>query len=137
MVVTNDSLERTEQETRLAGFFKLMSTKYHCPVVCTVESTKGVLVNKTSESNIKGSASLQFRSDLTILMYSSFGVQDDSKMFFWDENGVAQPIVKARISKNKMGSFKGDLWFKFYKECSKFEECSELEQLDFTKRFAE
>ena len=135
MVNLARNTEKTEQESLLAGFFKHMSTKYSCPVICTVESTKEILTTKTTENSIKGSSSLQFRSDLTLLLYSDFEVETGGKMFFHDDDGDPHPIVKVRISKNKMGSFRGDIYYKFYKDLSKFEEIEEQQQQEMVRQF--
>ena len=55
-------------------------------------------------------------------------------MFFYDNNGVANPIVRVSVSKNKGSGFKQSLFFKFYKQYSKFVECDEQEQIDFRKK---
>ena len=131
------AVERTEQETQLAFFFKNMSNVYNCPIVCTVEANKGIADARIKEADIKGSASISFRSTLTLLLSSDFeadGVEDSGNMFFYDNNGVANPIVRVSVSKNKGSGFKQSLFFKFYKQYSKFVECDEQEQIDFRKK---
>ena len=127
-------MSTTDKETELAGFFKHMAGVYDVPVVCTAENTKGVANAKVDESNIKGSASIQYRSDLTILLSSSFEVSDKSEMYFYDEKGVAQPIVKLQVSKNKMSDFRKDIYYKFYRLYSRFEECSPDEQSEYRRK---
>jgi len=134
MVKYPKNVDRTEQETQLAGFFKHMSGLYNVPVVCTVEATKDVATSM-KESAIKGSSSLQFRSDLTILLSSDFEADDKSDMYFYDDVGIAQPIVQLKVSKNKLSSFRKSLYYKFYREFSKFEECTEEEQKEFARKF--
>ena len=134
MVKYPKNVDRTEQETQLAGFFKHMSGLYNVPVVCTVEAGKDVAVNMR-EVDIKGSSSLQFRSDLTILLSSTFESDDRSDMYFYDDRGIAQPIVALRVSKNKLSAFRKTLYYKFYREFSKFEECTEEEQREFARKF--
>lgn len=126
--------DRTEQETQLAGFFKHISAVYNVPVMCTVEATKDVAI-EMKESAIKGSSSLQFRSDLTILLSSDFEVDPKSSMYFYDEsNGEANPIVELRISKNKFSGFRKALYYKFYRDRNKFIECTEAEQQEFKRQ---
>lgn len=126
--------DRTEQETQLAGFFKHISAVYNVPVVCTVEATKDV-AQEMKESSIKGSSSLQFRSDLTILLSSDFEVDPKSTMYFYDEtNGEAQPIVQLQVSKNKFSGFRKSLYYKFYRDRNKFIECTEAEQQEFRRK---
>jgi DNA primase catalytic core len=130
MVTTNRSGERTEQESMLAEFFKNVSNRYSCPVICTVESSKAVLVN-TDEFSIKGSSSLSTRSDLTLLLSSDFGTDPSkSKMKFLDDNGKLNPIVRVSITKNKFAGFRGDLYYRFYNEISTFEEMTEDEMTE-------
>jgi hypothetical protein len=125
--------DRTEQETQLAGFFKHMSGLYNVPIICTVEATKDVAINM-KEAYIKGSRSLQFRSDLTILLSSDFESDPKSTMYFYDDKGEANPIVQLRVSKNKMSGFRRSIYYKFYRNCSKFDECSEIEQQEYGRK---
>ena len=57
-----------------------------------------------------------------------------SPKYFYDEKGEVQPIVKVRISKNKMSGFKRSIYFKFYREFCKFEECDHAEQQEHGRR---
>ena len=128
------NIERTETETLLAEFFKRMAGLYDIPVVCTVESTKEIANTAVHESNIKGSSSLQFRSDLTLLLSSDFESSNKSEMYFYDDQGIANPIVKVKVSKNKMSGFKKSIYFKFYPLYSRFEECTEEEQKEYGRK---
>lgn len=133
MVEWKKKADRTEIETQLAFFFKQMSNIYDCPVVCTVEATKGIADSKIKETDIKGSSALQFRSTLTLLLSSDFEVEEKSNMYWYNDKGVAQPIVKVRVSKNKGSSFRRSLYYKFQRDCSKFIECTEQEQHEFSR----
>jgi DNA primase len=137
MVKWSKNVDRTEQETQLAFFFKSMSNIYRCPVVCTAETGKGV-ADRTREVDIKGSSTLQFRSTLTLLLSSDFETDGDegkSEMYFYDEKGVAQPVVRVSVSKNKGSSFRKALFYKFYRDQSKFIECTTEEQDEYRRKF--
>ena len=126
-------METTAQESMLASFFKRMSTKFNCPVICTVETTKGAVTDE-SEGMIKGSSRLQFASDLTLLLWSDYGVDPKSKMYFHDENGKPNPVVRVKLSKNKMDGWKDSIYYKFYNFESRVEEFTESEQIEFTQK---
>lgn len=132
--LTRKNIDRTELETQLAGFFKHMAGLYDIPVICTVESTKGVADSVIDESAIKGSSALQFRSDLTLLLSTDFECSSKSVLYFYDDKGEAQPIIKVRISKNKMSGFKKSIYYKFFRECSKYEECPIVEQQEYGRK---
>jgi replicative DNA helicase len=135
MVQAPKMKDKTEQESEIAGFLKNMATKYSCPVLCTVESTKDVINTKTTESSIKGSASIQFRSDLTLLMYSDYENTKDYEMQYPNaELKTNLPIVKVQISKNKMGSFRGPLFYKFIPMYAKFIECGKTEMDEWAEK---
>lgn len=136
MVTLNKkNVDRTETETQLALFFKHISGVYQVPVVCTVESTKGVAKTTIDESTgVKGSSSIQFRSDLTLLLYSDFEVDPKSDMYFYDEQGEANPIVGIKVTKNKFSSFRRTLYYRFYRNFAKFVECTSEEQLDYGRK---
>ena len=137
MVKWPKNVDRTEQETQLAFFFKHMANTYQCPVVCTVEANKGISDSRTKEADIKGSSALSFRSTLTILLSSDFEADgtDNSEMYFYDEHGIAQPIVRLAVSKNKGSGSRKALFYKFYRDFSRFEECTPEEQDAFKRKF--
>lgn len=135
MVEWKKKAERTEIETQLAFFFKQMSGKYDCPIVCTVEANKGIADSKIQESDIKGSSALQFRSTLTLLLSSSFEADESSEMFFYDEKDIPQPVVKLKVAKNKGSSFRKSLYYKFYRESGRYVECTEEEQKEYARKF--
>jgi hypothetical protein len=136
MVEWKKKVERTEAETQLAFFFKAMSNIYNCPIVCTVESGKGVSDTKMKEGDIKGSSALSYRSTLTLLLSSDFEADggDAGEMYFYDNVGIANPIVQAQVSKNKGSSFRKSLYFKFLRNYSRFEEGTEVEQQEFARK---
>jgi DNA primase catalytic core len=128
------NIERTEQEVLLAGFFKHMAGLYDIPVICTVEGTKGVTDSTMKESGIKGSSSLQYRSDLTLLLSSDFEVANSSELYFYDDKGEANPVVRVQVSKNKMSGFRKSIYFKFYRNFNKFIECTAQEQQEYGRK---
>lgn len=137
MVKWPKNVDRTEQETQLAFFFKHMANTYQCPVVCTVEANKGISDARTKEADIKGSSALSFRSTLTMLLSSDFEADgsENSEMYFYDENGIAQPIVRLAVSKNKGSGSRKALFYKFYRDWSKFVECTPEEQDEYKRKF--
>jgi replicative DNA helicase len=134
VTLSRKNIDRTEVETQLAQFFKHMAGLYNIPIVCTVESTKGVTESTMNEGNIKGSASIQFRSDLTLLLSSDFETANSSELYFYDDLGVANPIVQVRISKNKMSGFKKSIYYKFYRDYALYEECTPEEQQTYSRK---
>lgn len=137
MVKWPKNVDRTEQETQLAFFFKHMANVYQCPVVCTVEANKGISDARTKEADIKGSSALSFRSTLTLLLSSDFEADgaENSEMYFYDDNSVAQPIVRLAVSKNKGSGSRKALFYKFYRDFSRFEECTPEEQDAYKRKF--
>ena len=135
--------ERTEQESKLAKFFKEMANKYQCTIICTVEASKEILTTKISENSIKGSSSLPSMADVVILLHSSFDntdatSKDTSQMHFDDPERsnhlgqpVLHPIVRAYISKNKWNGHRENVYFRFTHDTTVYEEASEEEQRSY------
>lgn len=134
MIHYNKNVDTTEREAKLAGFLKHVAGLYHAPVVASVEAMKDIGNKGMRDTDVKGSSSIQHRADLMLLLFSDYESNDQSKMYFYDEDSQPQPIVEVKLGKNKMSGYKGRIYFKFYKSFSKFEEFSEEEQKDVRKK---
>jgi len=123
----------TEKLIRIAEELKACSTLYECPIVTTVMGTKsGMSVKSLNDDSIKGAVELQYEADTILLLESDF-YEKNSKMYYYDMEGDAKPIVSVNVSKNKVSGFKGKIFYKFLPDQSKFTECEEEEQQKFKK----
>jgi DNA primase catalytic core len=127
------SKQDTEKLIKIAEELKTCSTLYECPIITTVMGTKsGMGAKNLEDDSIKGAVELQYEADAIYLLESDF-YNDNSKMYFYDEEGEAKPIISVNVSKNKLSGFKGKLFYRFFPANSKFIECDEEEQQKFRK----
>jgi DNA primase catalytic core len=129
---TSDSVELL---TRVTQQLKHFAGLYQVPIITTVEGTKEIGSTVMKDRHIKGSVSLQYAADTIMLLNSSFFEDPKSNMYFRDEEGEARPIVAVTLGKNKSSGFKGTVYFKFYPEQSRFEECDFDEQQKYRKGY--
>ena len=134
-MVACDNLDGTELLTRVGRKLKHMTSLYNVPIITTVEGTKDVGgTNDMKDKQIKGSVTLQYGADTILLLNSDFYSNPNSKMYFRDPNtGDAKPIVRVHVSKNKISGFKGNIFYEFNPEFSKFKECSEEGQRKYRR----
>ena len=128
-------IDSIEALTKIAQQLKHLAGLYNIPIVTTVEGTKAIGSTDMKDKHIKGSVSLQFGADTIIILTSDFYDNPKSEMYFTDDEGNAKPVVKVTVSKNKISGFKGALYYKFYPEISKFEECSEEDQKKYRRGY--
>ena len=128
MVSDGKNTDETALLTEVSRSFKRWSTLYNMPVITTVQSIKSSSTGtKMNDRDIKGSVSLQYDADTIMLLSSEFYSDPKTQMYFRDEDGEARPIVRVKITKNKISGYKGTLFYKFYPEYSLFKECEEEE----------
>lgn len=137
-MVTCKNLEETALISKVCGSFKKWSALYNIPIITTVESTKQVGQKKDIyDGDIKGSVTLQYDADSIFLLWTNFnsGCGADKQLFYHREDGKGTaPIIRVKVSKNKISGFKGSLFFRFYPEYSLFQECDEAEERDMRER---
>lgn len=135
LVVMVDSLNQistsAKKETRdtymyISDKLKEWTVRYDIPVFAISELRKlphpGM---RPTNDDIKEVGDLKYDADCTILLYNEFhSKRNDAERTFVGPNGVIYPIVELIFFKNKLSGFKGTLFYKFYTDISKVEECS-------------
>jgi len=126
--------QETEKLIEISKELKRAASIYECPIVTTVMGTKSGMESKNlKDDSIKGAVELQYMADAIYLLESDF-YDDKGKMYFYDDDGESRPIISLNVSKNKLLSgFKGKIFYRFYGELMRYEECDEEEQLKFRK----
>jgi replicative DNA helicase len=134
LVVIVDSLHcintTAKRETRdimmyISDKLKEWTTKFDVPVIAISELRKlqhpGM---KPTNDDLKEVSDLKYDADATILLYNELHSRRESERTFVGSNGMVYPVVELIFYKNKTSGFKGTLFYKFYTDTSKFEECS-------------
>jgi len=93
----------------------------------------GLQAKHIGDESIKGAVELQFAADSIHLLETDF-YDDKGQMYFYDDEGLARPIISVHVTKNKLSGFKGKIYYRFYAEQLRFEECDDDEQQKFKKQ---
>ncbi len=127
------STEKHTQDTRqkfteLSEKIKRISNIYDAPVITTVELRKSEHIRPV-EDDIKETVDLVYDADCIMLLHNEIHRvgEVESKIYFNDAEGMRRPILECEIIKNKTSGFKGHLFFRFFTELNKVEECDDLE----------
>ena len=132
-MITVKSLSETDKLIKVIESLKNFSTIYETPIITTVMGTKSGLDTKNIKDDaIKGAVELQYEADTIMFLETDF-YDEHSKLYFYDDTGKARPILSLHISKNKLSGFKGKIFYRFFNERMKFEECDEEEQTKFKR----
>ncbi len=142
LVVIIDSLNQmsttAKKDTRdiymyISDKLKEWVVKFDIPVIAISELRKlqhpGM---RPTNDDIKEVSDLKYDADATILLYNELHSRRDStERTFVGSNGIVYPVVELIFFKNKTSEFKGTLFYKFYTDMSRVEECT----IDEHRRF--
>ena len=110
-----------EISKRLKGW----TIKYDIPVIAISELRKLVHPGmRPTNSDLKETGSLAYDADATILLYNELHSKRESDRTFIGPSNVIYPIIEMIYYKNKTSGFKGTLFYRFYADLAKLEECS-------------
>lgn len=102
-------------------------TTYDIPIVCTAEFRKLNGNKRPTVDDIKEATKIGYEAQVIILCYNEVGLRGESASIFWVDPSKPtekQPVLEAKIGKNKQGSYKGRIFFEFIAELSFLKEVS-------------
>lgn len=89
----------------------------------TVEYTKIPSGQKPGNNNIAETVALDYDANAIIHLYNELhDIRDKSNLYFEDSEGEKFPIIEQYFGKNKISSFKSNIWYKFYANKSYYKE---------------
>lgn len=100
-----------------------MATRYDIPIITTGEFKKLNGFRRPSTDDLRESVKIIYEAKAILLCHNEVGVKGESASVYYECQGKAekQPVFEVKFGKNKMGSFKGRLFFEFYPELAFFE----------------
>ncbi len=123
----SDFANNNEERVRfknLSKAIKGLATRYHVPIICTMEYTKLNQGTRPSNNSISESVAMQYDSNFIAHMYNELhdlGPQATSyHIVVKDNQAVRMPRIEMIVGKNKISSFKNSLYFDFYPSSSDF-----------------
>ena len=94
---------------------KNTATKYHIPIISTVEYTKLPQGTIPDNNNIAETRAIIYDASFIGHLYSDLSWRgEDSAILVHERNDMLYPRIRFGIGKNKITEFKGRLFFDFY-----------------------
>lgn len=107
--------DQDERSRYIAHRLKTISDQ-EIPVVSTIELRKLNGNRRPTTEDVFGSVHLQYEAEATLLCYNEVGLRGNAAEIYWNKPGSEekQPLLEIRVGKNKMGDFKGRLFYEFW-----------------------
>lgn len=128
---SNSDAEGRHKYKELSGDIKNLTTTNDITIISTVEYNKIPPGTKPSNYNVSESGALEYDCNAMMHLYNELhDIRDKSRLYF-EEYGQKYPIIEQIIAKNKISSFKGNVFYKFYADKSYYHEITpeEVEEL--------
>lgn len=115
----------------LSHDLKHMCTKYGCTIFATAEYTKIAPGVKPTNNNLSETVALEYDANVIFHLYSELhSIREQSNKYFWGAQGQQYGIIEQDFGKNKVNSFKGTIYYKFYADKAFYTEISRQEAED-------
>lgn len=124
--------QRVEQ---LCQELKTLCTSHEVGVLATTRLSRGAGLRRPTLADLEEQPAILYEARSILLFYCDF-FNDGSTPFLewqWGTEDVEVPIFEVNVAKNKMGSFSGRLYFRFFNSRSRFKECHQLEIDNYDK----
>jgi hypothetical protein len=122
----------------LSNALKQVAVNFDATIISTVEYTKIPRGMKPGNYNLAETVQLEYDSNCIMHLYSELhDIRDDSNKYFLAGDGVTRlPIIEEIFGKNKINSFKGNIFYKFFPDKAYYQEITRLqvEELEIGNR---
>lgn len=110
----------------LSKDLKSICTTYGATIFTTAEYRKLVKGNRPTNSDLAETVALEYDSNAILHLYSELhDMRDTCHMYYFNSDGEKMPIVESDFGKNKINSFKGRIYYKFFPEKAMYMEITE------------
>ena len=134
-VGSNADLDLDKQSATLARELKTlcMSQKMGAIVTTGVEGAAGK--RRPELADLENQSGLLYDAQVILMLYCDYFNNADTTFLEWEwgTDDLMVPIFELNIAKNKMGSFAGRLYYRFFNSFSKFRECAQVEIDNYNK----
>src|SRR6185312_15425623 len=98
------------------------------PVITTGEFKKLNGFRRPALDDLRESVKIKYEAKAILLCHNEVGIKGEAASIYFERKGKAkkQPIFEVKFGKNKMGGFKGRLFYEFYPEIAYFEEADQV-----------
>ncbi len=123
-------------------YIKKLCTNYQVTVIATMEITKSDLApgKRPVMASLKGSSAIPYDINANWVAYNDMADLMDASQLYWEDSELMEntvdadgieasitihnPILELIVDKNKIGSFKGTVFFRMRPDCGSLMECS-------------
>jgi replicative DNA helicase len=128
--ITVDTVRYSDDNAKydhIAEQLSRICTQFDIPIICTAEFRKLNGNRRPTCDDVRESVKIQYEAKAIILCYNEVGIRGESASIYWQrtDNPMKQPVLEAKIGKNKYSSFKNRLFFEFIPEMSFLKEVPE------------
>lgn len=135
MEVKSNAVEKAKWE-ELASFSADLAIKFDIPVVCTAELKKLNGTRRPTLDDIREATKIKYEAKAVLLCYNELHYKENNAEVYFDDpqTHAKGPIFEVHFAKNKLGPFKGRVFFKFYPEKATMQECTSIESTGFKQK---
>lgn len=107
-----------EKYDHIADALTKISTRFDAPIVCTAEFRKLNGNRRPTVDDIRDTVKILYEAKSVMLCYNEVSIRGQQATVHWTrpDHPDKQPIYEVAIGKNKLSSFKGQLFFEFIPE---------------------
>lgn len=128
------NLQDKQKYDYLAQFCADMAIRQKCPLLCTGELRKVNGLLRPIVDGIRESVKIKYEAKAILLCHNEVHYKGEGAdvYFMRKDSKLKQPVFEVHFAKNKLGSFKGRVFFESYPEISRMEEADD----DSTKHYS-
>ncbi|MFW6015858.1 MAG: DnaB-like helicase C-terminal domain-containing protein, partial [bacterium] len=122
-----DFYDQNDKFAYIAGVLKDWTKEFSIPVWCTAEVRKLNSFRRPVKDDLLHAGKIKYKASLILMLHNDVGLQGSNASVYYrnkDKPGKA-PVLEVKFDKNKLGSFKGTLFYEFIPEYAHFLECNE------------
>lgn len=122
----NPNLQDKAKYEYLASYCADMAKEFNIPVICTAELKKLNGILRPFPDHIREATKIKYEAKCIMMCYSDVHYKGEGAEIYFEraDKPEKQPIFEVHFAKNKLGSFKGRVFFESYPEISRMEEVS-------------
>lgn len=113
-----------------------ISEHYSCPIVCTAELRKLNGNRRPLLDDIRETIKIVYKAKAIMLVYSEVGIRGQAAKIFWLKDGSShkEQLFEVKVDKNKLGEFKGRLFYELWPEQSFLSEVDAKKAMEYNKQ---
>lgn len=112
---------------------RLVKMEPGIPVLCSAELRKTNGTRRPIPDDIRESIKIQFKAEAVLLLYNELHKKADAAKVVHTHGGDRLPVLEAHVAKNKLGSFKGRLFWHLFPEQSYLETPSKETRMGYQR----